>query len=119
MPTSRENKCCHNYGKVKEEMGEEVCITDCRTFNINCLDRDVLRVSRYEYAHHNGPYGDEETEHEVYRHLAYRRFCFLIWQKLGRGNRRVIPSCAVLAIRKAFPNPESVAYTGFKPAVSE
>lgn len=47
----------------------------------------------------------------VYRYLAYRNFSRFVWKILGKRNRRVIPSCAVLKIRKTFPSEQ---YTGFQ-----
>ena len=48
-----------------------------------------------------------------YRYAAYRQFSWLIYTKLGRYNRRIIPSCAVLKIRETFPEADG-NYGGFK-----
>ncbi|XP_038073011.1 P2X purinoceptor 7-like [Patiria miniata] len=52
-------------------------------------------------------------ENRSSRHTAYR--CYILWQynRLGAGVRRVIPSCVVLRIRAAYPDPHG-QYTGFR-----
>ena len=43
---------------------------------------------------------------------AYRQF--ILWEHgyLGKGNRRIIPSCAVKKVREQYPAPDNV-YMGF------
>ena len=48
-----------------------------------------------------------------YRLSAYRQFIHWTYSRLGRGIRRVIPSCVVAAGRREFPEADGV-YTGFK-----
>ena len=47
------------------------------------------------------------------RLTAYRQFTYSVHRDLGKGVRRVIPACAVIAICKKFPE-DSGEYTGFK-----
>ena len=49
------------------------------------------------------------------RLAAYRQFTWWTYNRLGKGNRRVIPYCVVWAIRREYPE-ESGNYTGFKDA---
>lgn len=44
--------------------------------------------------------------------MAYRTFIAWIYGILGKGNRKVIPSCALNAVREVFPNPNA-RYVGF------
>ena len=47
----------------------------------------------------------------TYRHVAYCNFVRWIWQFTGRKNRKILPACRVVAIRKKFPSQQ---YTGFE-----
>lgn len=49
------------------------------------------------------------------RLAAYRQYTWWIHGYLGRGDRRVIPSCVVSAVRREFPEPQD-NYTGFQEA---
>ena len=48
-----------------------------------------------------------------YRLAVYRQFIHWTYSRLGRGIRRVIPSCVVAAVCHEFPDPDG-AYSGFK-----
>ncbi|XP_062587308.1 P2X purinoceptor 7-like [Saccostrea cucullata] len=113
MPTSRENKCCRNTNIVNGKVDEKSlqCITEHEGFIVNCLNHYVLETSYYEYIQDNGRQNEREPIHELYRHLAYRRFVRWVYHILGKKNRRILPSCVVSKIRQTFP---SQTYCGFK-----
>ena len=51
----------------------------------------------------------------MYRFAAYKNYIYWIYGKLGRNNRRVVPACAVTAIRARFSE-EDGRYEGFHEA---
>ncbi|KAJ8310632.1 hypothetical protein KUTeg_012497 [Tegillarca granosa] len=110
MSTVAECRCCYSMTEVDPERKEEGvdCIILHEGFIANCLNRQFLKTSYYEFIENNGP--PEDPTHEVYRHIAYRRFTRWIWGILGR-NRKGLPSCVVTAVRNAF---QSQRYSGFK-----
>ena len=105
MPTQVENKCCCNK--------KMACITTTPLFHQLVLDGNVLDLAmRYR---EDVLALDHPRNNENFRHAAYRQY--VLWQhgRLGQGNRRVVPSCCVLAIRARYPSPNNM-YTGFLPA---
>lgn len=91
MPTEVENKCCK---KIR-------CITSFVTYQNTCTDRDVLIMAIRATC-------DIRADDPAYRQYILWRF-----KKLGKGNRRVCPSCVVLTIRKLYPAADGL-YMGFK-----
>lgn len=105
MTTQIENKCC-----CKKKMP---CISTAPLFHQLVLDGNVLDLAmRYR---EDVLALDHPRNNENFRHAAYRQY--VLWQhgRLGQGNRRVVPSCCVLAIRARYPSQNGV-YTGFLPA---
>ena len=105
MPTQDENKCCTRT--------ERPCITTNPLFTQLVLDANVLDIAmRYR---EDVLVLEHPRNNENFRHTAYRQY--VLWQhgRLGQGNRRVIASCCVLAIRSRYPSPNGI-YTGFRPA---
>ena len=93
MPTQVEQKC------YKPKRGHN-CITTTGEFARLCLDHMVLEVAMRV---NEDLMADEQVRNNAaYRHQAYR--VFIYWQhgRLRPGNRRVLPSCAVWAIRNMF-----------------
>ena len=101
MPTLDEKKCCQR----------RECITSYELFTNLCTDRHVLELAiraccdiRVEPLDFSMP---------SFRKAAYRQF--VLWEHgyLGKGNRRIIPACAVKKIRSEYPSPDNV-YMGFR-----
>lgn len=101
MPTPAENVCCKN----------RPCITTADIFHNIVLNRDILAVA---IVHRADVYSDEPLyEPSDYRKAAYRQWTMWRCGYLGRGNRKVIPSCVVWAVRNKYPAPDG-NYLGFK-----
>lgn len=101
MPSEEENVCCKRV----------TCLTSYTSFSNICLDRDILEVcikARCDLR------ADEfNFSMESFRKAGYRQFALWRYGKLGRGNRRVIPACAVRRIRAQYPAPDG-RYMGFR-----
>ena len=105
MPTQLENKCC--------TQARLPCITLTPLFPQLVLDGNVLDLAmryREDFLVLN-----HVRNNENFRHAAYRQYVLWQYGRLGRGNRRVIPSCCVTAIRRQYPSPNGL-YTGYQPA---
>uniref|UniRef100_A0A672QI08 P2X purinoreceptor 7 intracellular domain-containing protein n=1 Tax=Sinocyclocheilus grahami TaxID=75366 RepID=A0A672QI08_SINGR len=111
LPTEEESQCFHDWTisipplePVSESAGETLspsrCFTEQNGFPL-LLSNSVL----------------EATRTCQYRLVAYR--IVLKWmlkgERLGRLNRRVLPSCVVSAIRQSYLSP-SGHYVGFREA---
>ena len=105
MPTQEENKCCTRT--------ERPCISTTPLFQQLVIDPNVLNIAM-RYREDMMVLGNGRNN-ENFRHAAYRQY--VLWQhgRLGRGNRRVVPSCCVIAIRSRYPSPNGV-YTVYRPA---
>ena len=101
MPRDIENKCCN----------KRTCITERRKFTKFCLDPENLEMCIKNVTDLRNDQRDSSTR--AFRKAAYRQF--ILWQHgyLGKGNRQVVPSCAVLTIREHYPSPTGI-YMGFK-----
>ena len=79
-----ENKCC----------GYRNCITSKRRFQKLCLDPEVLEMCIRNRADIRNDREDNSTS--SFRKAAYRQFILEKYGHLGKGNRKVAPSCVVL-----------------------
>ena len=80
------------------------------------LDSAVLPIARnFRNDVYALPQEEEAEENKAMRHAAYRQF--VLWQfgKLGKGDRRVIPSCCIWKIRDKYQDPFG-QYTRFHPS---
>ena len=114
IETEVESVCCKE--DVPGELFDESCITLSENFASVCLHQEVLRAT---LASLNNLKGDRMVvENKSFRYAAYRLFTWWIHNRLGQGVRKVIPSCAVWAIRNQYPEPNGV-YVPFQEAVDE
>ena len=101
MPQEIENKCC----RLKD------CITTTDRFSKLCLDQDVLQLCVRNMGEIRNDREDNSTR--SFRKAAYRQFILARHGHLGKGNRRVCPSCVVLRIRRQYPSLTGV-YMGYR-----
>ena len=101
MPQPVENLCC----------GRTTCITTYDIFNIICLHPVNLRVALENSADYRAD--EVDCSNRNLRKTAYRQFILWAHGRLGRHNRRVVPSCAVLAIRQRYPSSTGL-YMGYR-----
>lgn len=104
MPTDIEKLCC-GYGNCLSLVPEmQYLILDSMVLQLaRVMRRDIL------------VFDDEEDEVKANRHAAYRQFIMWRHGRLGAGERRVIPSCCVWAVRDRYPDLFG-QYTGFIPS---
>lgn len=102
MPTDKERICCKQ---------RRLCMSRTNIFHTICLESDNISTAIRSLA--DTHVFTATYNNRAMRHASYRQY--VMWQHghLGKGHRRVIPSCCVLKIRKHYPSPDG-HYTGFK-----
>eukprot|EP00117_Sycon_ciliatum_P012499 scpid97615/ scgid13544/ len=101
---------------------ESGCITCTSQFEEGCSNQHALYIALRGYLdtiHQPAGSKPSEFENRSYRYAAYRQYIWLMFGKLGRGVRYRIPSCAVSAIRRKYPNAEGEPYHGFAEATDD
>ena len=73
-----------------------------------CLRRAVLENVLIGLHVTRGDKLEKPVSNRSYRYAAYRQFTWWVYERLGKGNRRVIPSCVLTNIRKTFPEENGV-----------
>ncbi|XP_073723657.1 P2X purinoceptor 7-like [Misgurnus anguillicaudatus] len=108
MATLVEMKCCNQQ--------PDMCVSTLPQMEQYILQEGVLRLARtiWNDLRAVADVPEEGEDNRQFRHAAYRQY--VAWQcgTLGAGNRVVIPSCVVWAIRDRFPDPNG-QYRGFIP----
>ena len=101
MKKEVERVCCKNMEKNHEhELFENHVLTE---HNLELAMRTNADFFNYPF---------DPTRNASWRFNAYRQFIIWVWGKLGRRNRKVVPSCVIWKIRDRFPD-ASGNYTGF------
>lgn len=108
--------CCQEVEAILEESFEgNECITLSKEFQTLCLETTVLKNVLVGLHESKGdPLEDEnEIKNRSLRFAAYKQFVWWVFHRLGKGNRRVLPSCVLWCIRKKFPEANG-QYVRFK-----
>ncbi|XP_042143823.1 P2X purinoceptor 7-like isoform X1 [Ixodes scapularis] len=113
METVVECVCCREYPAVaRKQQGRQGCVTGHPDFEALCLNPEVLRLA-YLNMRHYGQQGMGASASEHYRFAAYRQCALWLWSRLGKKNRRLLPSCLVKTIRGRYP---ADVYAGYRDA---
>ncbi|XP_034047368.1 uncharacterized protein LOC117528877 [Thalassophryne amazonica] len=132
MKSVRECFCCHEWDileplleelersrKEAAEPPEPVCVTSHPDFSARLNPGVLGRFCSFPRINWKRRLLQEVSmTNDQYRLVAYRITLdwFLKGKRLGRGKRRVLPSCVVLAIRAKYPATPAT-YCGFKDRV--
>ena len=108
--------CCTEVPAIIEDKFEEKkCITLAHEFELLCLNKTISKIVLLGLHKTRGDplENDKDLQNRSLHFAAYKQLIWWIFQDLGKGNRRVIPSCVVWSIRKLFPEVDG-QYTRFK-----
>ena len=117
METEDESKCCRDDEEVPlSYFGEHTCVTSHSNFLAVCLQEQVLKTTLYML---NNIRGDTiNIRNSSMRYAGYRQYSWWVHNHLGKGVRKVIPSCAIWAIRDTYPE-HSGYYVPYQEAKDE
>ena len=117
MESEEESKCCKDSDETPEHyFGGKVCITQNENFKLVCLSKEVLRTALHAL---NNLRGDSIViSNRSFRYAEYRQYTWWVHNRLGRGFKKLIPSCAAWAIRDAYPESD-YKYLPFQEARDE
>ena len=114
-PVSAWCKCgnCRNMSQEIENVccKKRKCVTDLPRFRKVCLDADVLELCIKNRPDIRNDRQDNSTR--SFRKAAYRQYTLDVHGYLGKGKRRVAPSCVVWCIRHHYPSTTGI-YMGFR-----
>ncbi|XP_042142223.1 uncharacterized protein LOC121833174 [Ixodes scapularis] len=111
MTTEEESMCCQEVVEIVKKLKNNKCVTKKAIFKQACLNKTLLDIALASRRHDG--YRPCYPKDRQMRNIAYRQFALLTWKRLGKGNRRILPSCVVNKIRTKFPSKDQ-AYTGFR-----
>lgn len=97
--------------KRTNAVGRGLVVTSYEMFRNVVLDREVLNIAIWAWCDIRAEVADFEMN--SYRKAAYRQYILWKYGKLGKGNRRVCPSCVVRLVRQTYPAPDG-QYMGFR-----
>ena len=102
METEIENFCCRDTNVAPDNYFEgHKHITESEGFKMVCLSKPVLDTALSVFNHFRGD-SIENIDNKSHRFAGYKQYIFWVYNYLGKGVRKVIPSCAVWKIRNEF-----------------
>ena len=108
--------CCTEVPAIMEDKFEgKKYITLAHEFELLCLNKTILKnvlVGLHE-TRRDPLENYKDLQNRSLRFAAYKQFIWWIFQHLGKGNRRVIPSCVVSRPTRKLPEADG-QYTQFK-----
>lgn len=97
--------CCQEVAALNSKFDAEnmCCILESREFETLCLNESVLKNVLTGLHVSRGDYLEDVCTNRSLRYASYKQFIWWIFKSLGKGNRRVIPSCVIWKIRNTYP----------------
>ena len=96
--------CCKEVPAISEtQFDGNLCVTNAEEFKTLCLKASVLKNVLVALHETKGDALEKEVRNKSYRFAAYKQYVWWIYNGLGKGNRRVLPSCVLWKIRGVFP----------------
>lgn len=108
--------CCKNSQAIDSLIQEEnmQCITKTAKFKKVIEDKDMLLLLRYTYAKGANEYLSKHMDNNLFRHLCYKFFVFLIdCHTCVYQTRYILPACVISRVRELYPE-QSGQYHGFE-----
>ena len=97
--TEIESFCCRDTNQPLDNYFEgHECKTESEGFKMACLSKPVLDTVLLVFNHFRGD-SIENTYNKSYRFAGYKKYIFWVYNYLGKGVRKVIPSCAVWKVK--------------------
>ena len=113
MDTEAESFCCRDTNEVPDDYFEgHMCVTESCGFQMVCLSKPVLKTALSALNHYRGD-SLENIDKRYFRFAGYKQYIFWVYNYLGKGVRKVIPSCAVWRIRNEFKANDDEVYVPF------
>ena len=101
MNAEVESLCCRDTNDIPDNYFQGYnCVTESEDFQTVCLSEPVLKTAISAINHYKNE--SLELNERSFRFAAYKQYIFWIYNYLGKGIRKVIPSCVVWKIRDKF-----------------
>lgn len=97
--------CCQEVDALNSKFDTEVmnCIIQSKDFDTLCCNETVLKNVLTGLHETKGDHLEKIPSNRSLRFAAYKQFIWWVFNYLGKGERRVIPSCGLWRIRTLFP----------------